>query len=79
MLAGYPPFFDENPFSIYEKILIGKIYFPSFFDPHAKDLVKKLLAQGRIENDVPMYTKIELSWRRSYTQIGLFAGWCKGY
>ena len=21
MLAGYPPFFDDNPFGIYEKIL----------------------------------------------------------
>ena len=24
MLAGYPPFFDDNPFGIYEKILAGK-------------------------------------------------------
>ena len=32
MLAGYPPFFDDNPFGIYEKILryrkkIGLIFF----------------------------------------------------
>lgn len=25
MLAGYPPFFDSNPFGLYEKILLGKV------------------------------------------------------
>jgi len=43
MLAGYPPFYDENPFGIYQKILQGKIDFPRQFDPKAKDLIKKLL------------------------------------
>eukprot|EP00008_Paramoeba_atlantica_P013424 CAMPEP_0201488450 /NCGR_PEP_ID=MMETSP0151_2-20130828/18252_1 /ASSEMBLY_ACC=CAM_ASM_000257 /TAXON_ID=200890 /ORGANISM="Paramoeba atlantica, Strain 621/1 / CCAP 1560/9" /LENGTH=357 /DNA_ID=CAMNT_0047873737 /DNA_START=72 /DNA_END=1145 /DNA_ORIENTATION=+ len=43
MLAGYPPFFDDNPFGIYEKILAGQIHFPSHFDSSVKDLVKKLL------------------------------------
>lgn len=47
MLAGYPPFYDENPFGIYQKILAGKIEFPRHFDPHAKDLVKKLLTADR--------------------------------
>ncbi|TPX47103.1 hypothetical protein SeMB42_g03457 [Synchytrium endobioticum] len=47
MLAGYPPFFDDNPFGIYEKILAGKISFPSHFDPYAKDLVKQLLTLDR--------------------------------
>ncbi|KAJ9073130.1 cytochrome c oxidase subunit 1 [Entomophthora muscae] len=47
MLAGYPPFFDDNPFGIYEKILIGKVHFPSHIDPYAKDLIKRLLAQDR--------------------------------
>lgn len=47
MLAGYPPFFDDNPFGIYEKILAGRINFPSHFDPAAKDLVKKLLTADR--------------------------------
>eukprot|EP00171_Calliarthron_tuberculosum_P008091 IDg8091t1 len=28
MLAGFPPFFDDNPFGIYEKILAGKIDWP---------------------------------------------------
>jgi serine/threonine protein kinase len=43
----YPPFFDDNPFGIYEKILGGKLRFPSHFDPIAKDLVKKLLTSDR--------------------------------
>ncbi|KAJ1549659.1 hypothetical protein HK096_011198 [Nowakowskiella sp. JEL0078] len=47
MLAGYPPFFDDNPFGIYEKILAGKIVFPTHFDPAAKDLIKKLLTADR--------------------------------
>ncbi len=28
MLAGYPPFFDETPYGIYQKILQGKIDWP---------------------------------------------------
>ena len=28
MLAGYPPFFDENPYGIYQKILAGRLEFP---------------------------------------------------
>ena len=47
MLAGYPPFYDENPFGIYQKILAGKVEFPRHFDVHAKDLVKKLLSADR--------------------------------
>lgn len=47
MLAGYPPFFDDNPFGIYEKILAGKIEWTRFIDPVAKDLIKKLLVQDR--------------------------------
>ena len=47
MLAGYPPFYDENPFGIYQKILAGKCEFPKHFDPNAKDLVRKLLTADR--------------------------------
>ncbi|KAI8800384.1 camp-dependent protein kinase [Cladochytrium replicatum] len=47
MLAGYPPFFDDNPFGIYEKILAGKLVFPSHIEPGAKDLIKKLLTADR--------------------------------
>ena len=47
MLAGYPPFYDENPFGIYQKILDGKLDFPKHVDAKAKDLIKKLLSQDR--------------------------------
>jgi len=47
MLAGYPPFYDENPFGIYQKILAGRIEFPHHFQKDAKDLVKKLLTADR--------------------------------
>lgn len=43
MLMGYPPFFDEHPFRIYEKILDGRLDFPKPLEPSAKDLIKKLL------------------------------------
>jgi serine/threonine protein kinase len=43
MLAGYPPFYDEDPLGIYQKILEGKIKFPWHFERHSKDLIKKLL------------------------------------
>eukprot|EP01096_Ripella_sp_DP13-Kostka_P015289 TRINITY_DN70_c0_g2_i1.p1 TRINITY_DN70_c0_g2~~TRINITY_DN70_c0_g2_i1.p1 ORF type:complete len:368 (-),score=180.16 TRINITY_DN70_c0_g2_i1:142-1245(-) len=47
MLAGYPPFYDESPYGIYEKILLGRVQFPSHFDSTARDLVKKLLAKDK--------------------------------
>lgn len=47
MLAGFPPFFDDNPFGIYEKILSGKIDWPKSIDNLGKDLIKKLLVIDR--------------------------------
>lgn len=45
-MCRYPPFFDEHPFRIYEKILEGKIDWPkSGMDANAKDLIKKLLSR----------------------------------
>ncbi|KAJ3109960.1 camp-dependent protein kinase catalytic subunit [Physocladia obscura] len=43
MLAGHPPFYDDDHFKLYEKILACKPKFPSHFDPNAKDLVKRIL------------------------------------
>jgi len=43
MIVGQPPFCDEEPMGIYQKILAGKVYFPKYFDSNAKSLVKKLL------------------------------------
>ncbi|ORY46462.1 kinase-like protein [Rhizoclosmatium globosum] len=38
MIAGHPPFYDDDHFKLYEKILACKPKFPSHFDPNAKDL-----------------------------------------
>ncbi len=43
MLAGYPPFADENPFGIYQKVLSGRLDFPEHFSSAARDIVRKLL------------------------------------
>ena len=36
MLCRYPPYFDDQPFGIYEKILSGKIDWPRHVDPIAR-------------------------------------------
>lgn len=43
MLAGQPPFVDDDVMGIYQQILAGKITFPRYFDRNAKNLIKKLL------------------------------------
>lgn len=43
MMAGFPPFYDETPFLIYEKILAGKLEFPPHFDGTLCDLLTELL------------------------------------
>jgi protein kinase X len=47
MLAGYAPFFADDPFGIYQKILAGKIKFPSHFSDPAKDIISSLLTADR--------------------------------
>jgi serine/threonine protein kinase len=44
MLAGQPPFVDDDPMNIYHQILAGKVNFPRYFDRNAKNLIKKLLS-----------------------------------
>lgn len=47
MLVGFPPFYDKNPFQIYEKIIDGRVNYPKDFNPLAKDLIRKLLCVDR--------------------------------
>jgi len=47
MLAGYPPFYDENPYGIYQKILAGKIEWPKSFSKEARDLITRLLTADK--------------------------------
>eukprot|EP01061_Rhynchopus_euleeides_P011581 TRINITY_DN21139_c0_g1_i1.p1 TRINITY_DN21139_c0_g1~~TRINITY_DN21139_c0_g1_i1.p1 ORF type:complete len:324 (+),score=110.38 TRINITY_DN21139_c0_g1_i1:150-1121(+) len=62
MLVGNPPYYDESPFRIYEKILDGKLKFPKWIDSRAKDLIKKLLindSQKRLGSDKRGITDIK--------------------
>ena len=43
MLAGYTPFYDTTPMKTYEKILNGKVNYPSFFNADVVDLLAKLI------------------------------------
>ena len=69
MLAGYPPFFDDNPFGIYEKILGGKIDWPRHIDPVAKDLIKKFLVQDRTKRLGNMKNGTEDVKRHRYLKL----------
>ncbi|KAI8973189.1 kinase-like domain-containing protein [Mycotypha africana] len=43
MLVGYPPFYDDNHFGIYERILRCTMHCPIYVSEAAEDLIKKLL------------------------------------
>ncbi|XP_065185197.1 cAMP-dependent protein kinase catalytic subunit alpha-like [Sycon ciliatum] len=43
MAAGYPPFFADQPIQIYEKIVSGKVRFPSHFTQDIRELLRNLL------------------------------------
>eukprot|EP01084_Bolivina_argentea_P200767 343272_1 len=47
MLAGYPPFYDEQPVGIYQKILSGRFEMPKSFNEYAKDIIKRFLTEDR--------------------------------
>ncbi|XP_026502054.1 cAMP-dependent protein kinase catalytic subunit alpha-like, partial [Terrapene carolina triunguis] len=58
MAAGYPPFFATEPNQIYEKIVSGKVRFPSRFSSELRDLLRNLLQMdltkrfGNLKNGV---------------------------
>lgn len=43
MMAGFPPYYDDCPFNIYQKILIGRLVYPSGFDDVLCSLISGLL------------------------------------
>ncbi|KIY43677.1 Pkinase-domain-containing protein [Fistulina hepatica ATCC 64428] len=47
MLVGYPPFFAETAYGIYEKILSGQIHWPRIVDPLSRSLVRAFLNPDR--------------------------------
>ena len=63
MIVGIDPFNDDDPMMVYQKILKGKIKFPSGFDSNAKSLIKHLLdadltkRYGNLKNGVKDITE----------------------
>lgn len=49
MMCGYPPYYDETPFGVYQKVLVGKIEFPKHMDDYSKDIVKRLLIPDKLQ------------------------------
>ncbi len=47
MCAGYPPFYGDNPFAVYQKILECKVSYPSFVPAVAQALIGGLLTSNR--------------------------------
>ncbi|KAF8522106.1 cAMP dependent protein kinase [Hysterangium stoloniferum] len=47
MLVGYPPFFDDHAYGIYEKILRGRIRWPGDMDPLSREIVRAFLHPDR--------------------------------
>ncbi len=43
MLAGYPPFYDDNPMGIYKKIIEGQYEIPVVICSSARDLIQRFL------------------------------------
>ena len=43
MMAGFPPFYDEEVTNTYKKILTGRFNFSSHFSVTARDLIRRLL------------------------------------
>ena len=43
MLAGYPPFYDDNPMGIYKKIIEGQYEIPVIICSSARDLIQRFL------------------------------------
>lgn len=58
MVAGYPPFYHEDPMHLYENVLQCRPKFSNSFDPNCKDLVKRFLVldlskrYGNLKNGV---------------------------
>ena len=50
MLVGYPPFFADNPFALYQKILKGSIKFPLNMVPSdAQSCIRDLINPNRVK------------------------------
>ena len=67
MLAAYPPFSDQSPYRLYEKILLSKVEYPKFFSPAIVSFLNGLLTKdprdrfnGQAVERHPLFTSF--SW-----------------
>lgn len=63
MLAGYPPFYEEDTAQTYQRILHGRFTFPSDFPVTVRDLVRKLL-QVRTAGATQLTTPLQAARNR---------------
>ena len=49
MVAGFPPFFADQPMKIYEKIAAGRVRYPFHFGQELRDLLR----EGLLQIDLP--------------------------
>lgn len=80
MLAGYPPFYDENPFAIYKKILAGDVQYPSHMKKTAQTLIGRLLTNDRANRLGSLNSGQEvqeMEWFASVNWESAFAGTIK--
>uniref|UniRef100_A0A8C1SI85 cAMP-dependent protein kinase n=1 Tax=Cyprinus carpio TaxID=7962 RepID=A0A8C1SI85_CYPCA len=82
MAAGYPPFFADQPIQIYEKIVSGKVRFPSHFSSDLKDLLRNLLQvdltkrYGNLRNGVSDIKNHK--WFATTDWIAIYERKCRG-
>ena len=52
MVAGFPPFYDEDITNTYKKILAGRFAFPPHFSNDCRDLIRRLLQVCSLRNRI---------------------------
>lgn len=57
MLAGYPPFYDEDAMNTYRKILRCNLQFPAEMSVAARDLIGRLVQVWEAWKQPPMGNK----------------------
>ena len=69
MIAGYPPFYDENPFGIYQKILAGRIEFPKVGThlTHPREVSTALRSASLLCPLIPLCASLSTSTRTPRT------------
>lgn len=78
MVHGWPPFWDDQPMKVYEKVITGKINYPESFSKAFEELISKFLVKnpskrlGNMKGGVADIIKHK--WFGSFDWQGLLAG-----